>query len=68
MGLENNNAKGTYVSISKGKLVIKQNGELQYYDQLTGVITNVEFVIDEYNEKQYEVARFTLQDGDDKYS
>jgi hypothetical protein len=67
MGLQNNNTNGTYVHISNGKLVVKENGEQVFYDQLTGVITNVEFIIDEYNEKQYEVARFTLQDGDDKY-
>ena len=67
MGLENNNTNGTYVHISSGKLVVKENGEQVFYDQLTGVITNVEFIIDEYNEKQYEVARFTLLDGHDKY-
>jgi hypothetical protein len=67
MGLENNNTNGTYVHISNGKLVVKENGEQVFYDQLTGIITNVEFIIDEYNEKQYEVARFTLLDGHDKY-
>jgi hypothetical protein len=67
MGLENNNTNGTYVHISNGKLVVKENGEQVFYDQLTGVITNVEFVIEEYNQKQFEVVRFTLQDGDDKY-
>ena len=67
MGLQNNNSNGTYVHISNGKLVVKENGEQVFYDQLTGVITNVEFVIEEYNQKQFEVVRFTLQDGDDKY-
>jgi hypothetical protein len=67
MGLQNNNTNGTYVHISNGKLVVKENGEQVFYDQLTGIITNVEFIIDEYNEKQYEVARFTLLDGHDKY-
>lgn len=67
MGLQNNNTNGTYVHISNGKLVVKENGEQVFYDQLTGVITNVEFVIEEYNQKQFEVVRFTLQDGDDKY-
>ena len=67
MGLQNNNTNGTYVHISNGKLVVKENGEQVFYDQLTGIITNVEFVIEEYNQKQFEVVRFTLQDGDDKY-
>jgi hypothetical protein len=67
MGLENNTTNGTYVHISNGKLVVKENGEQVFYDQLTGIITNVEFVIEEYNQKQFEVVRFTLQDGDDKY-
>jgi hypothetical protein len=67
MGLQNNNTNGTYVHISNGKLVVKENGEQVFYDKLTGVITNVEFVIEEYNQKQFEVVRFTLQDGDDKY-
>jgi hypothetical protein len=67
MGLENNNANATYVHISNGRLVVKQNGEQVFYDQLTGIITNVEFIIDEYNEKQYEVLRVTLIDDHDKY-
>jgi hypothetical protein len=67
MGLENNNSNGTYVHISNGRLVVKQNGEQVFYDQLTGIITNVEFIIDEYNEKQYEVLRVTLIDDHDKY-
>lgn len=67
MGLENNNTNGTYVHISNGRLVVKQNGEQVFYDQLTGIITNVEFMIDEYNDKQYEVLRVTLHDSDDKY-
>lgn len=67
MGLENNNANGTYVNISNGRLVVKQNGEQVFYDQLTGIINNLEFVIDEYNQKQYEVLRVTLIDDQDKY-
>lgn len=67
MGLENNTAKFIYVNISKGKLVTKINGEQIYYDSLTATITNVEFTIEEFNSKQFEVVRVTLQDINDLY-
>jgi hypothetical protein len=67
MGLENNSSKSVYVNISNGKLVIKQNGEQVSYDQLTGVITKIEFTLDEYNQKQFEVCRLTLSDKEVNY-
>jgi hypothetical protein len=67
MGLEKNTAKFIYVNISKGKLVVKINDEKVIYDSITATITNIEFGLEEYNSKQFEVMRVTLQDIDETY-
>lgn len=68
MGLENNQGKLIFVNIKEGKLYIKpKDGEIQFFDKISGTIVKVEFSEDEYQGKKYEKAKFLIVDGSDKY-
>lgn len=68
MGLEKNQGRLIFVNIKEGKLYIKpKDGEIQFFDKLSGTIIKVEFSEDEYQGKKYEKAKFLMVDGDDKY-
>lgn len=66
MGLHNSK-RGIFVNISKGKFTIKKDNVYEQYDNLIGRITEVDFRIDEYQNKKFEVAIFTLVDNIDTY-
>jgi len=66
MGLHNSK-RGIFVNISKGKFTIKKDSIYEQYDTLTGRITEVEIRTDEYENKKFEVAVFTLLDNVDTY-
>lgn len=68
MGLEKNQGKLIFVNIKEGKLYTKpKDGEIQFFDKLSGTITKVEFAEDEYQGNKYEKAKFLMVDGDDKF-
>ena len=69
MALFNNpKQKITFVNISRGKLYVKEKDkEPEYFTELSGYITKVEFRIDEYNGKTFEVAEFHLIDDNERY-
>lgn len=68
MGLETYDGNLTFVNISKGKLYTKKKGEDPvFFDSISGVITGVQFKMDEYEKKPYEKAELTIVDGDDKF-
>jgi hypothetical protein len=69
MGLQQSSeGKITFVNIKQGKLVVKEKDkEPIYYSDLLGYITKVEFKDDEYNGKKFEVAKFFIQDVDDRF-
>lgn len=58
-GLQRNQKTGTYVNIKEGSLVVKgADGNLESYDSLEGVIERVEFLVEEYEGKKIEKAKF----------
>lgn len=68
MGLEKNQGKLIFINIKEGKLYIKpKDGEVQFFDKLSGTIVKVEFSEEEYQGKKYEKAKFLMVDGDDKF-
>jgi hypothetical protein len=68
MGLETNSGKITYLNIKEGKLSFKDaKGEKVTADAISGVITKVEFSIEEYLGREVEKAKITIVDGNDKY-
>ena len=68
MGLNNNEGKITYVNISSGRLYTKEKDKQPvYFTDIDGTITKVDFKMEEYQGKHFEVARISLVDKDDKY-
>ena len=68
MGLNNNDNKATFVNISEGRLYTKEKDkERQYFTDIDGTITKVEFKDEEYQGQQFEIAKITLVDKDDRY-
>ena len=68
MGLEVNTGKLTFVNIKEGKFYIKPKGEeKQFFDSLSGSITKIDFVDEEYNGSKFEMAKFSIVDGGDRY-
>ena len=65
MGLENGNKKMTYLNISNGKLVYKENGseEKKTADSVFGVIKKVEFCDDEYQGQSFNKVKMVISDG-----
>ena len=65
MGLENGSKKLSYLNISNGKLVYKENGseEKKTADSVFGVIKKVEFCDDEYNGQSFNKAKIVISDG-----
>jgi len=50
-----------FVNIKDGKFVVKnKKGEPEIYDALQGVISRVDFKMDEYQGKTYELAKITI--------
>lgn len=50
-----------FVNIKEGKFVVKnKNGEPERYDALQGVLSRVDFKMDEYQGKTYELAKVTI--------
>lgn len=68
MGLNNNDNRATFVNISNGQLYTKEKDkERQYFTDIDGTITKVEFKDEEYQGQHFEVAKITLIDKDDRY-
>lgn len=68
MGLTNNDNQATFVNISNGQLYTKEKDrERRYFTNIEGTITKVEFNAEEYQGKNFEVAKFTLVDGEDRF-
>ena len=69
MGLNNNDNRATFVNISEGRLYTKEKGdkERNYFTDIDGTITRVEFKDEEYQGQKFEVAKITLVDNDDRF-
>lgn len=68
MALNNSSGNLIYVNISKGYLIIKNsNKEVKSYTDITGKIYAVKFKMDNYNDKDFEVAQIFLVDKETKY-
>jgi hypothetical protein len=65
MGLSNNkNSQITYVNIKKGVLVVKQKDKTYLnFTDLTGTVYDVKYIIDNYNNNEFELAQIFLNDG-----
>lgn len=68
MGLNNNEGKLTFVNISNGRLYTKAKDQQPvYYTDIDGTIIKVDFAQEEYQGKQFEVAKFTMTDRGEKF-
>ena len=57
----------TYLTIKEGKLSTKKNGVVEIYDGVEGTITKVDFIMDEYEGKQYEKANIYISNSGQTY-
>lgn len=65
--LENNSARLIYLNISKGVLTYKKDGVKQTTGAVSGIITAVNFKIENYQGVDYEQCGITIVDGEEKY-
>jgi hypothetical protein len=65
----NNNRKSIFVNLVEGKFVIKnlQTGEKEYYDNLTGRITSIQFKDDVIKGQVSKIVLFEITDNIDSY-
>lgn len=67
MGLGDNTGRQIYLSIKKGKISYKKDGETKESDFIEGFITKIAIIEKEYEGKKYEEANITIIDVEDKY-
>jgi hypothetical protein len=67
MGLKDARSSYTYVNIKQGQLVVKVDNEVKTYRSLEGIIKKVEFVMEEYEGRKIEKAKFLIDDVGDLY-
>lgn len=67
MGLGNNERKRVYVNISKGKCVIKKGDQVELYNYLEGMLTNIEIVDADYEGRKYKNVYLTIVDDTETY-
>jgi len=68
MGLNKDTGSATFVNIKEGQLYTKKKGgEPEFFKSLTGTIIKVNFKEDEFNGKKFEVAQFTIVDGEETF-
>jgi hypothetical protein len=69
MGLQNiSDGKMTFVNIKQGKLIVKEKDkEPIHYTELLGYIIKVEFKDDEYQGKHFEIAKFYIDDTENRF-
>jgi len=63
MALTNNTDNIMFLNINKG-LFVKSINKDETYKRLTGLITGVFFKKDFYKTQEYDLAMFTIEDGD----
>jgi len=66
MALTNNVDNIIFLNINKG-LFVKSINKEETYKRLTGRITSVYFKKDYYKQQEFDLAMFSLSDGDEKY-
>jgi len=66
MALTNNTDNIMFLNINKG-LFVKSINKDETYKRLTGLITGVFFKKDFYKTQEYDLAMFTIEDGEEKY-
>jgi len=67
MGLKDARSSYTYVNIKQGQLVVKVDNEVKTYRSIEGVIKKVEFVMEEFEGRKIEKAKFLIDDVGDWY-
>lgn len=68
MGLSNTTGGITYLNLKEGKFARKNaNGDIDLFDSVSGVITEIEFKDDEYNGTKFRKLLLTLEDAGVKY-
>lgn len=69
MGLNKKAAGGiTYINIRKGVLTVRdKSGNIETYADITGLIYDVKYKMDFYQDKQFEIAQIFMIDEDEKY-
>lgn len=50
----------TYVNIKDGKLVIKKDSQVETFEEVTGIVVNIEITDEEYKEDKYKRLSLTL--------
>lgn len=67
MGLGQDTGSFKFVNISKGKLVIKKDGEIQTFGYLEGHLTDIEILEDEYQGDKYLKLSLKINDGSESF-
>jgi len=67
MGLGQNTGRNTYVNISKGRLVVKKDGEVHEYGFVEGHLVDIEIVDDEYQGDKFKKLSLKFNDGKENY-
>lgn len=68
MGLSNTTGGITYLNLKEGKFARKNaNGDIDLFDSVSGVISQIEFKDDEYNGSKFRKLLLTLHDEGQKY-
>lgn len=57
----------TFVNFKEGKLYVKKDGVAQFFSDLTGVLTDLNIVDDEYDNKKFKVLELRVVDGDETF-
>jgi hypothetical protein len=66
-GLSNEEQSLIYLNLKEGKIVTKEKDSMVTYASITGKITEMEFVEDEYNGKKYEKAKVFITADNKQY-
>jgi hypothetical protein len=66
-GLSNDQQSLIYLNLKEGKIVTKEKDSMVTYASITGKITEMQFVEDEYNGKKYEKAKVFITADNKQY-
>jgi hypothetical protein len=68
MGLSNESGSVTYVNMKAGKLATKQSdGTIKLFESITGYLTAIDIIEDEYNGDKFEKLSLTMEDNEGRY-
>jgi len=67
MALGNDEGRFAYVNITKGKLAIKRDNEIVYFNYIEGYLTGLDIREDEYQGRKYQKLCLSIRDNPEDY-